>query len=49
MKIKIAFLQVLPGKDIKENLAIGKKACVEAKEMVLCQVLAQIKMGDFSC
>ena len=32
MKIKIAFLQVLPGKDIKENLAIGKKACVEAKE-----------------
>ena len=32
MKIRIAFLQILPGKDIKENLAIGKKACVEAKE-----------------
>ena len=32
MKIKIAFLQILPGKDIKENLSIGMKACIEAKE-----------------
>ncbi len=33
MKIKIAFLQILPGKDLNENLTIGKKACIEAKEM----------------
>lgn len=32
MKINIAFLQVLPGKNLEENLIIGKKACVEAKE-----------------
>ena len=32
MKINIAFLQILPGKSLKENLIIGKKACVEAKE-----------------
>ena len=32
MKIKIAYVQLLPGKDIVENLEIGKKACVEAKE-----------------
>ena len=32
MKIKIAFLQILPGKNPDENLAIGKKACIEAKE-----------------
>ena len=32
MRIKIAFLQILPGKDLSENLDIGKKACVEAKE-----------------
>ncbi|MBR4760979.1 MAG: carbon-nitrogen hydrolase family protein [Lachnospiraceae bacterium] len=32
MEMKIAFLQILPGKDLSENLAAGKKACVEAKE-----------------
>ena len=32
MNLKIAFLQVLPGKDLHENLLIGKKACEEAKE-----------------
>ena len=32
MDIKIAFLQLLPGKDLEENLSIGKKACKEAKE-----------------
>jgi predicted amidohydrolase len=32
MEIKIAFLQILPGKDLDENLSIGKKACIEAKE-----------------
>ena len=32
MKVKIAFVQLLPGKDLSENLDIGKKACVEAKE-----------------
>lgn len=32
MNIKIAFLQVLPGKNLNENLSIGKKACIEAKE-----------------
>ena len=32
MKIKIAFVQLLPGIDFDENLDIGKKACVEAKE-----------------
>ncbi len=32
MNIKIAFIQLLPGKSLEENLAIGKKACREAKE-----------------
>ncbi len=32
MKINIAFLQILPGSSLEENLAIGKKACVTAKE-----------------
>lgn len=32
MDIKIAFLQILPGKDIRENLENGKRACIEAKE-----------------
>ena len=32
MNLKIAFLQILPGKNIGENFLIGKKACIEAKE-----------------
>ena len=32
MNIKIAFAQILPGKNLDENLSIGQKACVEAKE-----------------
>ena len=32
MKLKIAFLQILPGKTTEENLDIGRKACIEAKE-----------------
>ena len=32
MKINIALLQILPGKSLEENLTIGKKACVTAKE-----------------
>ncbi|MBR1585394.1 MAG: carbon-nitrogen hydrolase family protein [Clostridia bacterium] len=32
MNIKIAFAQILPGKSQDENLSIGKKACMEAKE-----------------
>lgn len=32
MKINIAFLQILSGKSLEENLVIGKKACVTAKE-----------------
>ena len=32
MKIRLAFLQLLPGKSQDENLEIGKKACIEAKE-----------------
>lgn len=32
MDIKIALLQLLPGKDLNENLLIGKEACKEAKE-----------------
>ena len=32
MKLKIAFLQLLPGKNLEENLEIGKKGCIEAKE-----------------
>ncbi|MBR1853429.1 MAG: carbon-nitrogen hydrolase family protein [Lachnospiraceae bacterium] len=32
MKIKIAFLQILPGESLKENLSIGIQACIEAKE-----------------
>ncbi len=32
MEIKIAFIQILPGKDLSENFSLGKKACIEAKE-----------------
>ena len=32
MNIKIAFAQILSGKNLDENLLIGKKACIEAKE-----------------
>ena len=32
MEIKIAFLQILPGMDLNDNLSLGKKACIEAKE-----------------
>ena len=32
VKIKIAFAQILPGKNADENLLIGKDACIEAKE-----------------
>ena len=32
MEINIALLQILPGKSLEENLTIGKKACVTAKE-----------------
>lgn len=32
MIIKIGFIQELPGKSIKENLEIGKRACLKAKE-----------------
>lgn len=32
MELKIALLQLLPGKTLEENLSIGKKACIEAKE-----------------
>ena len=42
MNLKIALLQILPGKDLDENLLIGKKACEEAKEKgadVICTLL----------
>ena len=32
MNIRIGFLQIHSGTDIEENLALGKKACAEAKE-----------------
>ena len=32
MELKIAFLQILPGSHTEENLAIGKNACIKAKE-----------------
>ena len=32
MNIHIAFLQILPGKNLDANFSIGKKACIEAKE-----------------
>lgn len=32
MELKIAFLQILPGNNTHENLAIGKNACIKAKE-----------------
>ena len=32
MELTIAFLQILPGKNTDENLAIGKNACIKAKE-----------------
>ena len=32
MNIRIAFLQLIPGNNLEDNLAIGKKACIEAKE-----------------
>ena len=31
MKLKIAFLQLLPGKSLSEQLEIGSKACIEAR------------------
>ena len=31
MKLKIAFLQLLPGKGLEEQLEIGKRACIEAR------------------
>ncbi len=33
MKLKIALLQLLPGKDLAEQTMIGKKACEQAKAM----------------
>ncbi len=33
MKLKIALLQLLPGADLKEQTAIGEKACREAKAL----------------
>ena len=32
MEIRIAFLQIMPGKNLEENLLKGKTACLEAKE-----------------
>ena len=32
MKLKIAFIQLLPGNNLEANLEIGKNACIEAKE-----------------
>ena len=32
MNLKIALLQLLPGKSLEEQLEIGEKACTEAKE-----------------
>ena len=32
MNLKIAFIQLIPGSNLEENLSIGKKACIEAKE-----------------
>lgn len=32
MDLKIALLQILPGKGLEDNLAIGRNACIEAKE-----------------
>ncbi|MCR5798354.1 MAG: carbon-nitrogen hydrolase family protein, partial [Eubacterium sp.] len=32
MEIKIAFLQILPGRDLTDNLLLGREACIEAKE-----------------
>ena len=31
MKLKIAFLQLLPGKGLEEQLEIGKRACIEVR------------------
>lgn len=31
MKLKIAFLQLLPGKSLEEQMEIGKRACAEAR------------------
>ena len=33
MKLKIALLQLLPGKNLAEQFMIGKKACEQAKTM----------------
>ena len=32
MRFRIAYIQLLPGRNIVENLEIGKKACIKAKE-----------------
>ncbi|MCC8191670.1 MAG: hypothetical protein LIO41_01305 [Ruminococcus sp.] len=33
MKLKIALLQILPGRSLAEQFMIGKKACEQAKTM----------------
>lgn len=33
MKLKIALLQLLPGRSLEEQLNIGKTACIKAKDM----------------
>ena len=32
MNLKIAFLQILPGKNLDENFSIGKKACALVRD-----------------
>ena len=34
MELKIAFLQILPGRNTDENLILGKDACIKALEML---------------
>ena len=46
MKVKIALVQLLPGKNLSENLDIGKKACVEAKDKDADIVLANDPDAD---
>lgn len=48
MNIKIGFIQLLPGKNLEENLMIGKKACAEAKDKGgICAFLKHPGLREF--
>ena len=47
MNFKIGFIQILPGKSLEENLAIGKEACIEAKNKGADESVRVVIGGEF--